>query len=116
MHIKTVILLGNFFHLVCVMLLICQRFFIKRFLCFHKKNAFFNLGVNVFYIYGLNEVLYPSLCPTLTNSLPLCGCLLRTAPNGTTSASVLSRLLFFLQNWQTYMYLTLIFNKSKFYA
>src|SRR6218665_1504724 len=44
--IKTVILLGNFFHLVCVMLLICQQRFLfnvfLRFLFFHK-NAFFNV-------------------------------------------------------------------------
>jgi len=35
MHIKTVILLGNFFHLVSMMLLICQqRFLFKVFLRF----------------------------------------------------------------------------------
>ena len=50
MHIKTVILLGNFFHLVCVMLLICQQRFLfnvfLRFFC-HKKRVF-----NVFYSWG----------------------------------------------------------------
>ena|SRR6218665_1236763 len=50
--IKTVILLGNFFHLVCVMLLICQQRFlfndILRFFIFFIKNAFFN----VFYSWG----------------------------------------------------------------
>src|SRR6218665_3971485 len=46
MHIKTVILLGNFFHLVCVMLLICQqRFLFNVFYVFYfcHKNAFFNV-------------------------------------------------------------------------
>ena len=44
MHIKTVILLGNFFDLVCVMLLICQQRFLfnvsLRFLFFHKERIF----------------------------------------------------------------------------
>jgi len=55
MHIKTVILPGNFFHLVCVMLLICQQRFLFNgfftFFIFFIKNAFltfFILGVNVF--------------------------------------------------------------------
>src|SRR6218665_848661 len=51
MHIKTVILLGNFFHLVCVMLLICQQRFLFNvfsFFIFFIKNAFFILVVNVF--------------------------------------------------------------------
>ena len=47
MHIKTVILLGNFFHLVCLMLLICQQRFLFniffRFFIFFIKNAFFNV-------------------------------------------------------------------------
>src|SRR6218665_2571030 len=57
MHIKTVILLGEFFHLVCVMLLICQQCFLFNafyFYFFYKKTrflTFFILGVNVFYIY-----------------------------------------------------------------
>ena len=56
MHIKTVILLGNFFNLVCVMLLICHNVFYSTFFYvfyFFIKNAFFNvffiLGVNVFF-------------------------------------------------------------------
>src|SRR6218665_1111970 len=51
MHIKTVILLGNFFHLVCVMLLICQQrllFNFFTFFIFFIKNAFFI----VFYYWG----------------------------------------------------------------
>src|SRR6218665_3827138 len=52
MHIKTVNLLGIFFHLVCVMLLICQQRFLfnvfSRFFIFFIKNAFFN----VFYSCG----------------------------------------------------------------
>ena len=64
MHIKTVILLGHFFHLVCVMLLICEQrflfnfFYSTLFTCFifFIKNAFFNVfyswGQRVFYIYG----------------------------------------------------------------
>src|SRR6218665_52301 len=50
MHIKTVILLGNFFHLVCVMLICQQRFLFNVFLffTFFIKNAFFN----VFYSWG----------------------------------------------------------------
>src|SRR6218665_2109936 len=51
MHIKTVILLGNFFRLVCVMLLVCQQRFLfnvfLRFLFFHKERIF-----NVFYSWG----------------------------------------------------------------
>src|SRR6218665_111725 len=52
MHIKTVILLGNFFHLVCVMLLICQQRFLFRFYFSHKKaffNVFLFLGSTFFY-------------------------------------------------------------------
>src|SRR6218665_3042686 len=53
MHIKTLILLGNFFHLVCVMLLhvICQQRFLFNVFTFFIvfiKNAFFN----VFYSQG----------------------------------------------------------------
>jgi len=49
MHIKTVILLGNFFHLVCVTLLICRQrilfnVILRFFIFFHKKRVF-----NVFY-------------------------------------------------------------------
>src|SRR6218665_4133989 len=43
MHIKTVILLGNFFYLVCVMLLICQQCFLFNVFYFCHKNAFFNV-------------------------------------------------------------------------
>src|SRR6218665_1086207 len=52
MHIKTVIFLGNFFHLICVLLLICQQ----RFYFVHKTRflTFFILVVNVFYIYVWN--------------------------------------------------------------
>jgi len=51
MHIKTVILLGNFFQLVCVMLLICQqRFLFTVFFTF--------LGVNVFYIYATDYIYF----------------------------------------------------------
>ena len=54
---KTVILLGNIFHLVCVMLLICQQLFYSTilyvFYFFIKTRflTFFILGVNDFYIY-----------------------------------------------------------------
>src|SRR6218665_862993 len=51
MHIKTVILLGIFFHLVCVMLLICQqRFLFNVFYVFYffHKTAF----LTFFYSWG----------------------------------------------------------------
>src|SRR6218665_1508999 len=61
MHIKTVILLGNFCHLVCLMLLICQQRSLfnvcLRFFYFFIENAFFNVfyswGQRFFYIYGI---------------------------------------------------------------
>src|SRR6218665_1642239 len=47
MHIKTVTLLRNFFHLVCMMVLICQQRFLFNvfftFFIFSIENAFFNV-------------------------------------------------------------------------
>ena len=61
MHIKTVILLGDFFHLVCVMLLICQqRFLFNVFLRFYLKrvfNVFYSWGQRFFYIYGRHNII-----------------------------------------------------------
>ena len=66
MHIKTVILLGIFFHLVCVMLLICQQRFLFNvfyvFLFFFIKTRFFNVFYSCgqrFYIYGSKRVCGP---------------------------------------------------------
>src|SRR6218665_2304361 len=53
MHITTVILLW-IFHLISLILLICQRSLFNVFFIIFIKNAFltfFILGVNVFYIY-----------------------------------------------------------------
>src|SRR6218665_2375792 len=59
MHITTVILLW-IFHLISLILLICQRSLFNVFFIFFIKNAFltfFILGVNVFYIY-CSRLLY----------------------------------------------------------
>ena len=79
MHIKTVILLGNFFLFALGDVVnLSTTFFIQRFLrflFFFIKNAFltfFILGVNVFYIYGfnasqrLNLVAFIGTFPTAT--------------------------------------------------
>ena len=80
MHIKTVILLGNFFHLVFVMLLICQQrflfnvFYVFLFFFINVFLTLFILGVNVvfFYIYGVIQcitLVYGSIKSRITADL-----------------------------------------------